>query len=342
MPRVEIERTSSACWATEPTVVTAASLSVAEQTPILGTYTLFGKVILVIANRPSCPRLDDLLGHKHPILNHGFIRVVDYMGGDDAVVQAARVSYGSGTKSIRDDRALIRYLLKHNHTTPFEMAEIKIHVKLPIFVARQWIRHRTASVNEYSARYSRLDNEYYVPNMEAIAAQSKSNRQGRGQVLDPDERTEVVERIVRGSESAYDDYLKLLNENDEGAAIDPSKMGVARELARSVLPVAFYTQWYWKTDLHNLLRFLELRMDEHAQWEIRQYASKIADIVKLWVPLTYEAFIDYRLGRVELSRAAAAVVRRWLAGEKFERENSGLSPREWIELQKVLSIDSDK
>lgn len=257
------------------------------------------------------------------------------MGGDDAVVQAARVSYGAGTKSVRDDRALIRYLLSHSHTTPFEMAEIKLHVKMPIFVARQWIRHRTASVNEYSARYSVLDKEYYIPSEEAIAAQSASNRQGRGQSLERNEQKEVVERIIAGSEAAYEDYLQLLNEDDQGAQVDPSRLGLARELARSVLPVAFYTQWYWKTDLHNLLRFLELRADEHAQWEIRQYALKILEIVKLWVPHTYEAFADYRLGRTELSAAAADVVRRWLAGEMVQREDSELSTREWADLLKI-------
>lgn len=289
----------------------------------------------MIFPRPNCPSLDEILGHEYPILNHGFIRVVDYMGGDDAVVQAARVSYGVGTKSVRDDRALIRYLLSHNHTTPFEMAEIKLHVKMPIFVARQWIRHRTASVNEYSARYSILDKEYYVPSPESIAAQSTSNRQGRGQTLDQDERAKVVDRMVRASEAAYEDYRKLLNEDEGGGTIDPSNVGIARELARSVLPVAFYTQWYWKTDLHNLLRFLELRTDAHAQWEIRQYALQIAEIVKLWVPHTYEAFSEYRLGRMDLSRAAANVVRRWLHGETVHREDSGISAREWSELLKV-------
>ena len=286
----------------------------------------------MLSGRPTCPSLDEILELEYPVLNHGFVRVVDYMGGDDAVVQAARVSYGSGTKSVRDDRALIRYLLRHKHTTPFEMAEIKLHVKLPIFVARQWIRHRTASVNEYSARYSILDREYYVPSAKSVAAQSKSNRQGRGKELADAERADVIRTIVRESESAYQNYLTLLNLDDKGSVADPSKFGVARELARSVLPVGFYTQWYWKTDLHNLLHFLELRTDEHAQWEIRQYALKIAEIVKIWVPHTYEAFEDLRLGRVELSATAATVVRRWLSGEEVKKEDSGLSAREWAEL----------
>lgn len=258
------------------------------------------------------------------------------MGGDDAVVQAARVSYGAGTKTVRDDRALIRYLLSHSHTTPFEMAEIKLHVKMPIFVARQWIRHRTASVNEYSARYSILDKEFYSPSAEAIAAQSDSNRQGRGKPLELREQNDVNETITAISNASYDAYVALLNENDQGEQLNPDRLGLARELARSVLPVGFYTQWYWKTDLHNLLRFLELRTDPHAQWEIRQYALKILDIVKVWAPLTYEAFIDFRSGRTELSAAATNVVQRWLAGEAVSQEDSGLSKREWNDLQNSL------
>ncbi|MFN3818060.1 FAD-dependent thymidylate synthase [Blastomonas sp.] len=287
-------------------------------------------------SRPNCPALDAILGQEFPILNHGFIRVVDYMGGDDAVVQAARVSYGAGTKTVRDDRALIRYLLSHSHTTPFEMAEIKLHVKMPIFVARQWIRHRTASVNEYSARYSILDKEFYSPSAEAIAAQSDSNRQGRGKPLELREQNDVNETITAISNASYDAYVALLNENDQGEQLNPDRLGLARELARSVLPVGFYTQWYWKTDLHNLLRFLELRTDPHAQWEIRQYALKILDIVKVWAPLTYEAFIDFRSGRTELSAAATNVVQRWLAGEAVSQEDSGLSKREWNDLQNSL------
>lgn len=289
-----------------------------------------------MTERPCCPALDDLLGKESPILNHGFVRVIDYMGGDEAVVQAARVSYGTGTKGVRDDTALIRYLLSHGHTTPFEMAELKLHVKMPIFVARQWIRHRTASVNEYSARYSVLDEEFYLPEDQAIAQQSTSNRQGRQGQLDAAEAERVREVMRSEAEQAYGRYLHLLNEDGLGSPADPDRSGVARELARSVLPVSFYTQWYWKIDLHNLLRFLELRMDPHAQWEIREYANAIASIVKLWVPLTWEAFSDYRLGRLELSAAAAAVVRRWLAGDTVALEQSGLSRREWDELSVAM------
>jgi len=285
-----------------------------------------------MSKRPHCPALDDILGREIPVLNHGFVRVVDYMGGDDAVVQAARVSYGTGTKGVRDDRALIRYLLSHNHTTPFEMAELKLHVKMPIFVARQWVRHRTASINEYSARYSILDEEFYVPDGEAIAAQSTSNRQGRGDVLSSQDAAPLIDIVRDNAKKSYSQYLDLLNEEIDGAQPRPGAPGLARELARSVLPVSFYTQWYWKTDLHNLLRFLELRMDSHAQWEIRQFANVIGKITQAWVPATWDAFREYRLGRMELSAAALAVVRNWVAGETVEFSESGLSRREWDEL----------
>ena len=251
------------------------------------------------------------------------------MGDDAAIVQAARVSYGSGTKGVRDDRALIRYLMAHAHSTPFEMAEIKLHVKMPIFVARQWIRHRTASVNEYSARYSIIEDESYLPADEAIAAQSGTNRQGRGAAFDNKAAAAVRARMESASRRAYADYRALLNERDDGAGLNPGAPGLARELARSVLPVSFYTQWYWKSDLHNLFRFLELRMDAHAQWEIRQYADAIAGIVEQWVPLAWEAFRDYRLEAEALSGPAAKVVERWLSGEAVTREGSGLGAREW-------------
>lgn len=277
--------------------------------------------------------MDAILGHPFPILNHGFIRVVDYMGGDDAVVQAARVSYGAGTKSVRDDRSLIRYLLRHWHTTPFEMAELKIHVKLPIFVARQWIRHRTASVNEYSARYSVLDREYYLPDTDTVSAQSTSNAQGRGETMSADDAEWVRGILAEGAESAYGGYIHMLNEGD---AADPRRPGVARELARAGLPVSFYTQWYWKANLQNLMHFLQLRADPHAQWEIRQYANTLLDVLARWAPHTHEAFMDYRLSRFELSRGAIEVVRQWLLGAEPDRDTHGLSAREWKELNEVL------
>ncbi|MDU0342987.1 FAD-dependent thymidylate synthase [Bosea rubneri] len=283
--------------------------------------------------------MDAILGQEIRVLDHGFIRVVDYMGNDDAVVQAARVSYGTGTKSVSDDRNLIRYLLRHRHTTPFEMAEIKFHVKLPIFVARQWIRHRMASVNEYSARYSVLDREFYVPTGDAIAVQSKDNRQGRSTAVSI-EQAEVVERSMSESaESAYDTYLELLNEDSGSFKSNEARSGIARELARAVLPVSYYTQWYWKIDLHNLMHFLELRADRHAQYEIRRYAEELLKIVKAWVPHTYEAFVDYRAEAVSLSGPALRVLRRMLAGERIKESESGLSGREWRELAATLQLD---
>lgn len=281
--------------------------------------------------RTSVQALDEILGREWPVLDHGFIRVVDYMGSDSSIVEAARVSYGSGTRSVSDDTALIRYLLRHAHTTPFEMCEIKLHVKLPIFVARQWIRHRTASVNEYSGRYSVIDNEFYVPDTTAVAAQSSANRQGREEQLDNESALRVREAISLESERAYAEYEALLS-GSEGLG----EKGVSRELARVVLGVNFYTQWYWKSDLHNLLRFIQLRIDPHAQFEIQQYAKQILDIVKQWVPITYQAFLDYRLNSASLSVQAIQVIRRRLAGEKVTFEQSGLSKREWSELELLL------
>ena len=232
--------------------------------------------------RPVAPALEDIIYQPLPVLDHGFLRVVDYMGNDSAVVQAARVSYGRGTRKVQEDRGLISYLMRHRHSTPFEMAEIKLHVKLPIFVARQWIRHRTASVNEYSARYSILDNEFYLPEPEHLAAQSSSNRQGRGRVLDASEMQSVLDLLKRDAENAYAGYLQMLNENAEGHSINPQRSGLARELARINLSLNFYTQWYWKIDLHNFMGFLQLRADAHAQYEIRAYATIMLDILRRW------------------------------------------------------------
>ncbi len=289
-----------------------------------------------VTHRPVAPALDEILGVPFRVLDHGFIRVIDYMGDDAAVVQAARVSYGIGTKQVQSDEGLIRYLLRHRHTTPFEMCEIQYHVKLPIFVARQWIRHRTANVNEYSGRYSILDREFYVPAPEHLAAQSVSNRQGRGSVLEGTEAAEALETLKRDAGRAYDDYERLLNERADGSVIDPQRQGLARELARMNLPVNFYTQWYWKVDLHNLLHFLMLRADAHAQYEIRVYAEAMLETVKRWVPLTYQAFADYVQGGLELSAQGLSVVKRLLAGEAVTQETSGMSPREWRELMASL------
>jgi thymidylate synthase (FAD) len=286
------------------------------------------------------PALEEILYEALPVLDHGFLRVVDYMGNDSAIVQAARVSYGRGTKRVQEDRGLISYLMRHRHTTPFEMAEIKLHVKLPIFVARQWIRHRTASVNEYSARYSILDNEFYLPEPQHLAAQSNSNRQGRGRTLDAAETRFVLDLLKRDAESAYTHYLQMLNEDPEGQSIDPQRSGVARELARINLSLNFYTQWYWKIDLHNFMGFLQLRADAHAQYEIRAYAELMLDILRRWVPLTYEAFNEHRMGAAQLSASALKVVRAFLDGRTINQPNSGLSKREWDELMAVLGRPS--
>lgn len=267
------------------------------------------------------------LYRAHPVLDHGFIRVIDYMGDDAAIVQAARVSYGAGTRHVQNDEGLIRYLMRHWHSTPFEMCEIKLHVKLPVFVARQWIRHRTANVNEYSARYSILDREFYIPAPEQLAAQSTVNNQGRGEVLTGEEAARVLELLKSDANRAYDHYEAMLSQDGQ--------QGLARELARMNLPANIYTQWYWKVDLHNLFHFMRLRADPHAQYEIRVYAEAIAACVKDWVPLAYAAFEDYRMGGVTLSAKAIAVLKRRLAGEVVGQEDSGMSKGEWREFVEV-------
>jgi thymidylate synthase (FAD) len=280
--------------------------------------------------------LEALLFQAVPVLDHGFVRVIDYMGDDAAIVQAARVSYGRGTRAANEDRGLIRYLMRHRHSTPFEMCEIKYHVKLPIFVARQWIRHRTANVNEYSARYSILDREFYLPAPAQLAAQSEVNRQGRGAVLEGAEAARVLDLLREDATRNYDHYLEMLNEDEAGAAQDPGRQGLARELARMNLTLNTYTQWYWKTDLHNLFHFLSLRADAHAQYEIRVYAEAMLSTVEAWVPMAAAAFRDYRLGAVMLSAQMLGIVRRLLAGEAVEQAGSGLSKREWRELMEIL------
>lgn len=289
--------------------------------------------------RPTVPALEELLYQPLPVLDHGFVRVIDYMGDDGAIVQAARVSYGRGTRRVSEDAGLIRYLMRHRHSTPFEMCEIKYHVKLPIFVARQWIRHRTANVNEYSARYSILDREFYLPAPEHLAAQSLSNRQGRGDVLAGEEAAHVLDLLREDATRCYDHYTEMLNEGDAGAPRDPSRQGLARELARMNLTLNTYTQWYWKIDLHNLLHFLSLRADRHAQYEIRAYAEAMLRTVEAWVPQAFQSFCDYRLGAVTLSAGMLAAVQRMLAGEAVAQENSGLNRREWAELMAALGRD---
>ncbi len=288
--------------------------------------------------RVTAPELEAVLYRPIEVLDHGFIRVIDYMGDDSSIVQSARVSYGKGTKKISNDKGLIKYLMRHRHSTPFEMCEIKFHIKLPIFIARQWIRHRTANVNEYSARYSILDKEFYIPSAENLAAQSAINNQGRGDALTDDEASNVIQILKKDAEQTYSNYETLLNESSEGNILDESKSGIARELARMNLTLNTYTQWYWKIDLNNLLHFLALRADDHAQYEIRVYADAMLDIVKKWVPLTYEAFEDYRIGGTELSAKEVNLMRKLLKGEKVSFEEEGLSKREWSELQRKFEI----
>ena len=291
-----------------------------------------------ITKRVTSPDLERLLYEVIPVLDHGFIRVVDYMGNDSSIVQAARVSYGKGTKKVSTDSGLIKYLMRHWHSTPFEMCEIKYHVKLPIFIARQWIRHRTANVNEYSARYSILDKEFYLPSEENLAAQSKSNRQGRGDVIEGEQAKKVLNLLKTDAERTYNNYEEMLNERYDGSVIEENKIGLARELARMNLTLNTYTQWYWKTDLLNLMNFLRLRADHHAQYEIRAYADAMLDTLKRWVPITYEAFMDYRVGGTEVSSKGKLIIQKLIKKENVTIEESGLSKREWNELMEAFNL----
>jgi len=287
--------------------------------------------------RVTVPELEKILYEAFPALDHGFVRVIDYMGDDTSIVQSARVSYGKGTKQVSTDRGLIKYLMRHWHSTPFEMCEIKYHIKLPIFIARQWIRHRTANVNEYSARYSILDKEFYLPSSENLAAQSSSNRQGRGDIITGEQAKEVLELLKNDAERTYDNYENMLNQRYDGSTIDENKKGLARELARMNLTLNTYTQWYWKTDLLNLMNFLRLRADSHAQYEIRVYADIMLDTFEKWVPITYDAFMDYRVGGTEVSAKGKIIIQKLINQENVNAESSGLSKREWNEL--MLAFD---
>jgi thymidylate synthase (FAD) len=323
-----------ASWRPAADQLSAAQLSDAQQDEVQAMRAQSAPT-----RRAVVPELEAILYQPLPVLDRGFVRVIDYMGDDAAIVQAARVSYGRGTRKLSDDRGLINYLMRMRHTSPFEMCELKVHVKLPIFVARQWIRHRTANVNEYSARYSVLEDEFYLPAPEHLASQSGANRQGRDRVLDPAQADDVRAKVRANAERAYADYLAMLNQDEAGKTIDPEREGLARELARIVLPLNTYTEWYWKTDLHNLLHFIALRADPHAQYEIRAYAEVLLDVVRRWVPLSCAAFEDYRLHAGELSGKALAVLRRMLAGEAVEQADSGLSAREWRGLMAHLKPD---
>ncbi|MEM0976626.1 MAG: FAD-dependent thymidylate synthase [Pseudomonadota bacterium] len=278
--------------------------------------------------RAVSPGMENHLYKAHEVLDHGIIRVIDYMGNDAAITQAARVSYGKGTKAVQNDEGLIRYLMRHWHSTPFEMCEVKFHIKLPVFVARQWIRHRTANVNEYSARYSILDREFYIPAPDHLNAQSVVNNQGRGELLQGDEAARVLEILKEDSTRAYDNYEAMISQDGQA--------GLARELARMNLPANVYTQWYWKVDLHNLFHFLRLRADAHAQYEIRVYAEEMCRIVKDWVPAAYGAFEDYRLGGAHLSQRGLECLKRMLQGETVTQESSGMSAGEWREFMAVI------
>lgn len=274
------------------------------------------------------PAADAILDKEYPVLDHGFVRLVDYMGSDDAIVQAARVSYGAGTKKLSEDRGLIRYLMRHRHTTPFEMVELKFHIKLPIFIARQWIRHRTANVNEYSGRYSVMKEEFYLPPQSEIRYQSSSNKQGRGaEELPAEVQQQFLGHLQATNEQLYKAYASFLD------------AGIARELARIALPLSNYTEWYWKIDLHNLFHFLHLRADSHAQREIRAYADLMAEITRTVVPIAFEAYCDYMVNSVSFSGPELAVIGAALKGIPAEPERfaaSGLSKREADELSEKL------
>lgn len=278
--------------------------------------------------RVITPPAEEILDKEFKCLDKGFVRLVDYMGGDESIVQAARVSYGKGTKSVSEDRGLIRYLMRHLHTTPFEMVELKFHCKLPIFVARQWIRHRTANVNEYSGRYSVMKDEFYVPSLEAIHFQSASNKQGRDEDEVPIEiRQQIIDELFSEQTTSYNNYEKFLGLN------------IARELARINLPVSLYTEWYWKIDLHNLFHFLRLRIDAHAQFEIRVYAEALAEITKCVAPIAYEAFEDYILKSEKFSRLEMNVLKTLLLQKDLSDEELlqfGLGKREAEEFREKM------
>ena len=286
--------------------------------------------------RVTASKLDKVLYKPFKVLDHGFVRVIDYMGDDSSIVQAARVSYGKGTKKLNQDKNLINYLLSHRHTTPFEMNEIKFHIKLPIFVARQWIRHRTANVNEYSARYSILDNEFYIPKANDVKPQSQLNNQGREGEIEKDLKKHYLSLIKENAKINFSSYKHLLNVDEDGNTLDEKRPGIARELARMVLPLSSYTQWYWKIDLHNLMHFLALRFDDHAQYEIRVYAKVMLDLVKKWVPLTYDAFIRNRVNSLTLSSEAIEFLKMKIKNKKSSKTK--INKRELDNLKKIFDL----
>lgn len=286
--------------------------------------------------RVISPGAEKWLGKKISVFE-GFVYLVDYMGNDEAIEQAARVSYGSGTRSTSATRGLVRYLWRHKHTTPFEMVELKFHAKMPIFVARQWVRHRTANINEYSGRYSILDREFYVPSPNVLAEQSSNNKQGRkDEAISPDEAEKIRQLITEDATMVYDHYEHLLNDDGSGNPVDENRPSLARELARMGLSLNFYTQWYWKIDLHNLFHFLKLRMDSHAQYEIRVYAEAMAQIVKDSYPIAWEAFEDYDRQAESLSRMEQVALGHLAhSGKTFNKEAV-------IESAKAAGINSQR
>jgi thymidylate synthase (FAD) len=282
--------------------------------------------------RATIPALEEILDKEIPVLDHGFIRLIDYMGSDQSIVDAARVSYGKGTKSVSDDAGLINYLIRHRHTSPLEQCEIVFHMKLPIFVARQIVRHRTASLNEYSGRYSVMDSDFYIPKPEHLGKQSKKNNQGRDELVSPEQAQWIRNVLTAEAASVYDHYTAFMNSAD-----------LARELARIGLPLNIYTQWYWKIDLHNLFHFLKLRCDPHAQYEIRAYADEILKIVALWVPLAYNAFMNFQMNAVTFSANAMEFIKAHIATDEYHRPhldytNFGLSKREFNEVFAALGF----
>lgn len=304
------------------------------------------------SRRPISEGAEKWLGVPTKCLDHGFVYLVDYMGNDNAIEQAARVSYGAGTRRVSETTGLIRYLRRHDHTTPFEMVEMKFHAKMPILVARQWVRHRTANINEYSGRYSILDNEFYLPEPEVLAEQSTTNRQGRGEVV-PEEYAEGVRQlIIEDALRQYEHYQDLLNDDGTGKPVDPETPMLARELARMGLGVNFYTQWYWKINLHNFMHFSGLRMDSHAQYEIRVYADVMAQIVKDAFPIAWQAFEDYELNAKKFTAPELATLSGLLTDTKFtpgeilaQAKNIGLTNNrerdEMMEKFKALGIVSE-
>lgn len=275
-----------------------------------------------------------LLGKEYKVLDKGFVRLIDVMGDDSSIVQSARVSYGAGTKTLHEDRGLIRYLLRHKHTTPFEMVEFKFHIKVPIFIARQWIRHRTANVNEYSGRYSVMKDEFYLPNLTELRPQSATNRQGRAEDAFSQEKAQEIQDIMNKTQNdLYSEYEGLLDKE------------LARELARINLPLSNYTEWYWKIDLHNLLHFLRLRIDGHAQYEIREYGLVMAELVKEFVPLAWEAFEDYALESIYFSKMEKNLLIELISGKSLEDldyEAAGLKQRETREFKEKINNMLDK